>query len=167
MRRLLARAFPLAVLVAIAACIGFGRYHVSSVALSQSAPTQFSCVSLLDGGSTNALCGTFNTNYSPFTVTCEASVLAGDHSSVGATVNLLASGNGTNYGPVADAGQSVVIVANGDGGAVVSTTGLAISPYNPWQSYEIMLSGIAQDAGTASTGEVNCQVSVLNVQTIH
>lgn len=167
MRKLLGRTVPFLVLAAIAACIGFGRYHVSSVALGQSQATQFTCTTLLDGGSTNALCGSFATNFSPFTVTCEVSVNAGDHSSAAATVNLLASGDGTHYGPVADGGQSVVIAANGDGGAVVTTAGLAISPYNPWQSYEITASGITQDAGTASTGQLNCQVSVLNVQTIH
>lgn len=167
MRRFLGRAIPFLVLATIAACIGFGRYHVSSLALGQQAATQYTCTALLDGGSTNVVCGSFSANYSPLTVTCQVGVLAGDHSSAGATVNLLGTGNGANYATIADAGLSVIIVANGDAGAVNTSAGLVVSPYDPWQGYQIMLSGVAVDGGTSSTGYANCQASIINVQTLH
>ena len=165
--RNLGRAIPFVVLALIAACIGFGRYKVGAVALGQSAPTNTKCTALLDGGSTNVSCGTFVANYSPLTVTCSITTPTGDKSSAGATVNLLASPDGTLYGPVADAGLSVVIVANGDGGSVVTTAGLAVSPYNPWYGYQILASGVATDGGTATKGYLSCESSVLNVQTLH
>ncbi len=167
MRKLLGRAVPFLVLAAIAACIGFGRYKVGAVALGQSSATNATCVALLDGGSTNVTCGSFTTNYSPFTVTCSIVTPSGDHSSAGATVNLLASPDGTVYGTVADAGLSVVVVANGDGGLVTTTAGLAVSPYNPWLGYQIVASGVATDGGTATKGYLSCESSVLNVQTLH
>jgi hypothetical protein len=167
MRRFLGRALPLAVLAAIAACIGFGRYHVSSLALGQSSASNNTFTVLLDGGSTNVPVGTFTTNYSPFTVTCQIITPSGDHSSAGATINLLASPDGTIYGTVADAGLSVTMVANGDGGAVVTTTGLAVSPQNPWLGYQILASGVATDGGTSTKAYLSCESSVLNVQTIH
>ena len=98
-------------------------------AFAQQFAQQYTCTALLDGGSTNAICGTFLSNYSPYTLTCEVSVTGGQ--SAAATANVLVSGNGTNYGTWADAGLAVTIIANGDGGTVVTTAALAVSPTDP------------------------------------
>lgn len=137
-------------------------------ASAQQVASQYVCGPvLLDGGSTNAVCGTFPANYQPLTMTCEVNVLAGDHSSAAATVNLLGSGNGTNYGTIADAGYSVVIVANGDAGAVTTTAAVAVSPTDPFLDYQVYFSGIATDGGTSATGNASCQISVIQSQTLH
>jgi hypothetical protein len=143
-------------------------YLAIPTASAQQVASQYVCGPvLLDGGSTNAVCGTFLSNYEPYTITCEVNVPAGDKSSAGATVNILASGNGTNYGTWADAGLSVVIVANGDAGAVTTTAALAVYPTNPWLNQQVYISGIATDGGTSSQGNLACQISVIQSQTLH
>ncbi len=161
-RRLAPFAFALLTLVALSFALERPR-----AARAQQVASQYTCTALLDGGSTNAVCGTFLANYQPFTTTCEVSVNSGDHSSAVATVNLLGSGDGVHYGTIADAGYAIAIVANGDGGFVSTTAGFAVSPTDPWLDYEILASGILQDAGTASTGRLTCQISVINSQTLH
>src|ERR1700743_283535 len=99
----LMRRFAPAVFVAMI-CAVFAFVPPTPKADAQQVASQFPCTALLDGGSPNAICGTIPTNYQPFTATCEVSVLAGDKSSAAATVNFLGSGNGTNYGTIADAG---------------------------------------------------------------
>jgi hypothetical protein len=134
-------------------------------AFAQQFAQQYTCTALLDGGSTNAICGTFLSNYSPYTLTCEVSVTGGQ--SAAATANVLVSGNGTNYGTWADAGLAVTIIANGDGGTVVTTAALAVSPTDPWLNSEVYVSGLVDDGGTNSTGFLTCQISVIQSQTLH
>ena len=150
-----------------ALCAIFAFVEPTPKAEAQQVASQYTCVALLDGGTT-AVCGTFPANYQPLTGTCEVVLLNGDKSSAGGTVNLLATGDGVHYGTIADAGYSWVVVANGDGGPVASpAVAFNISPTDPWLGFEVQASGIAQDAGTASTGALNCQLSVINSQTLH
>lgn len=126
--------------------------------------SQGTCQALLDGGGSE-VCGTFFTNYQPFTATCEVSVPAA--SSAVTTVNLLASGDGTHYGVIADAGYSWLVVANGGVSGATTTVAFNVSPTNPWLDYEITASGTLIDGGVGGPGALVCQTSVINAQTLH
>jgi len=133
-------------------------------ARAQQVASQFTCQVLLDGGASE-VCGTIPTNFQPTTVTCEVSVPAA--SSAGTTVTLLTSGDGVHYGTWADAGQGVVTVANGGASGATTTVALALYPTNPWANLEVAANATTIDGGTGGPGALNCQISVINAQTLH
>lgn len=160
MRNLLGRWSPYLALVIIAACIGFGRYKVGGVALSQSAASVVSCSNAQDGGSGSVACTTpVNTNYTPVTVVCQAYATDAGGSTATGTLSWQVSPDGIHFGSF-------------DGGVIGTWSATATTPgvlaaamvVNPWDQVNIVDNGLTLVDGGAI---LNCTFGVLNVQNIH
>ena len=124
----------------------------------------------VDGGATTSTltCPAVQLAFQPATLTCEITTL-GSH--LAGSTTLQVSGDGVHFAPIQDGG--VTLFFNQD----VNTTTTISAPLvigsgggslqNPYASSQVVTSITSNDGGTAGGAVVNCQTSVVQVQTLH
>lgn len=143
---------------------------LSASARAQQYAATSSCSLGVDGGATTSTltCPIVPLNFQPATLTCEVTT-AGSH--LAGSTTLQVSGDGTHFGPIQDGG--ITLNFNQDVNTTTTLTAPLIigggggSTQNPYASSQVVTSITSNDGGTAGGATVNCQTSVVQVQTLH